>query len=1128
MNKQILLTLTASLVLAWNAIGQVPSYVPTDGLVGYWPFNGNANDESGNGNNGVVNGPTLTTDRFGTANSAYYFNGGEQRIVTDSATLPNAPGSFSISLWVKNEGGTGGEIICDRRSNYNNKFRLQIMKNSPTQPVSFSTYYQDKSYDLIKGSFDKVTWHHIVAIGDFEKKELRLYINGKEVGRIPDYHFAELMNPTTIGANLGPFNLNDQAIVGKIDDIGIWNRTLTESEINQLYKSEIISSCLPDYIPKNGLVGYWPFCGNANDESGNGNHGRANGVTQVKDRFGKENSAFYFDGSDDWIEIANGANIIDTSFTIHVWLNESTITSNKRILSFERRGAPDGHQFRLSIGEGVGVVDDGKVYFFAGINGVGSLNWINGYNLKTIDKLKSDTWQSITITKIGRTYKLYRNGVLESEAEANANLNFRSNPNSILIGAVFDAFVNNPWDSFHGSLDDIGIWNRALSPEEVKRLYVVATVPCLPSYVPTDGLVGYWPFCGNANDESGNGNDGVVNGATLTTDRFGNKNNSYKFDGNSWIQVQDDNSLDLTDNITLSAWFKIDSNMINQGIIGKGGQNPNQTGYGILLNVLNPLQSGFVLQNLPTFIAQEAYITNNIAGAWHQIVGTYNGITMHTYLDGKLLTSKNTNIVLSKSDSNLFFGKELNDLRYYSGLLDDIGIWNRALTEKEVQQLYNNSKPFYCDIDSLLNPAITYGSVSDYDGNTYPTVKINGREWMAQNLRTTRFANGDQIPNVPDGNQWISMTSSAWAYYLNDSLYNCPFGKLYNWFALRDERNICPEGWHVMTADDWADLMNGVSNHKDWLNSSIGWGQNVKYKNESGMSMIPGGMRGNWDGGAGEINKFLALNETAWFGQPNANPYHHAISLNNGYQFLTGAFGYNYSNFFTAVTGTSVRCVQNKQKECDLIQGISPGIIQALEGSTVKISAKMNEIGGILRWQVANQYQSWMEANVNNGIKYKGSDTPELTVRNINIGDNLLRLRLIASKGACTDTSEVAVILVQDTCFFTLTDTILTTVTDTLVIDVVLSSTTDPSGTSIKVYPNPTSSQLVIETGNASLLTGYTMTITNGAGATVWTEAVSQPLYSLDLSGWGGKGLYYITLTDPQGKVITTRKIVLQ
>ena len=79
--------IAALLLAASSAFAQVPSYVPTNGLVGWWPFNGNANDESGNGNNGTVNGATLTSDRFGSINSAYSFNGINNNVTTNSANL---------------------------------------------------------------------------------------------------------------------------------------------------------------------------------------------------------------------------------------------------------------------------------------------------------------------------------------------------------------------------------------------------------------------------------------------------------------------------------------------------------------------------------------------------------------------------------------------------------------------------------------------------------------------------------------------------------------------------------------------------------------------------------------------------------------------------------------------------------------------------------------------------------------------------------------------------------------------------------------------------------------------------------------------------------------------------------
>ena len=98
--KSILLTAVATISLATATIAQVPNYVPSNGLVGWWPFNGNANDESGNGNHGTVNGASLTADRNSKANSAYNFNGSNYILISTINQLTTTNNSkVSISFW---------------------------------------------------------------------------------------------------------------------------------------------------------------------------------------------------------------------------------------------------------------------------------------------------------------------------------------------------------------------------------------------------------------------------------------------------------------------------------------------------------------------------------------------------------------------------------------------------------------------------------------------------------------------------------------------------------------------------------------------------------------------------------------------------------------------------------------------------------------------------------------------------------------------------------------------------------------------------------------------------------------------------------------------------------------------
>jgi uncharacterized protein (TIGR02145 family) len=153
--------------------------------------------------------------------------------------------------------------------------------------------------------------------------------------------------------------------------------------------------------------------------------------------------------------------------------------------------------------------------------------------------------------------------------------------------------------------------------------------------------------------------------------------------------------------------------------------------------------------------------------------------------------------------------------------------------------------------------SLSLGNVNDptgggvtFNGYTYTIIVLgNGQEWMAENLRTTTYANGDPIPNVTDANQWSNLTTGAWAHYNNDSQYENPYGKLYNWNTVDDPRNVCPTGWHVPTDAEWtvlSDYLGGsaVAGGKMKSTGTQYWSSpNTDATNESGFSGLPGGYR---------------------------------------------------------------------------------------------------------------------------------------------------------------------------------------------------------------------------------------------------------------------------------------------
>jgi hypothetical protein len=216
----------------------------------------------------------------------------------------------------------------------------------------------------------------------------------------------------------------------------------------------------------------------------------------------------------------------------------------------------------------------------------------------------------------------------------------------------------------------------------------------VPAYVPSEGLVGWWPFTGNAIDSSGNGNNGIVVSAVLANDRFGKSNGSYSFNGtNSRIEVADAVSLRCR-KITLSVWVNTNTAAARQ-IIYKATMTADGEAYGI-----SGASTAFkVGSNCVTATGWQGtnFQQSLTTGSWEHLLVTFDGTTLKLYKNGVL---DNTTILSGLIDSCVGGGVRFgfNHLRYnastgdpFNGLIDDIGIWNRALTQQEVSHLYSAS-----------------------------------------------------------------------------------------------------------------------------------------------------------------------------------------------------------------------------------------------------------------------------------------------------------------------------------------------------------------------------------------------------------------------------------------------------
>jgi len=145
--------------------------------------------------------------------------------------------------------------------------------------------------------------------------------------------------------------------------------------------------------------------------------------------------------------------------------------------------------------------------------------------------------------------------------------------------------------------------------------------------------------------------------------------------------------------------------------------------------------------------------------------------------------------------------------------------------------------------------SINFNACVDYDGNVYQTIKIGNQWWMAENLKVTHYRNGEVIPNVTDNTAWSNLTTGAYCEYDNNSANVETYGRMYNWYAVNDSRNIAPTGWHVPTDAEWQTLINYlggdvVAGGKMKETGITHWSSpNTGATNESGFTALPGGYR---------------------------------------------------------------------------------------------------------------------------------------------------------------------------------------------------------------------------------------------------------------------------------------------
>ncbi len=433
-----------------------------------------ANDSSGNGNHGAINGATWTTGISGGALSLDGFN--------DYVDLGNPanlqPGTVSLSVWFKTI-ATGGRIVRKRTYGYG----LDVLS---TGKISFwiNNAAAARFTATSPNAYNDNTWHH--AVGVYSGSLVKLYIDGLQVASA---------NAETIFYGAGAIAIgrdgdyNGSYFKGLIDDVRIFQSELSAQEVLALYNQA-----------SSGLVSHWKLdegSGTHATDSADGNNGVINGATWAT---GISGGALSLDGVNDYVDLGNPENLQPGTVSLSVWFK--TTATGGRIVR------------KRTYGYGLDVLPTGKISFW--INNAAAAKFTatspNAYN--------DNRWHHAVGVYGGSLVKLYMDGL--QVASANAGTIFYG-AGAIAIGR--DGDYNGSY--FKGLVDDVRIFQSELSAQAVLDLYNQSS----------SGLVSQWKFdegIGTIANDWVDGNNGAINGATWTAGKSGS---ALSLDGNDYVQI---------------------------------------------------------------------------------------------------------------------------------------------------------------------------------------------------------------------------------------------------------------------------------------------------------------------------------------------------------------------------------------------------------------------------------------------------------------------------------------------------------------------------------------------------------------------------------------------------------------
>lgn len=697
-------TFTDSQALALYNLQKVKTNVNnTEGPIVKLLFSKNSVDSSGYANHATNYGAEFMKDRYGNDSSAMYFDGQNDYVKIKHDSLINQ-NEYTYSAWVKVKDSNNGSIILavgSRAYNQRLTFRNDFWNGKIFEGWSsnHSAHTQQSIIRSEEKSYNK--WFHVTYTRDFDR--LRMYINGEQVVdsmmSLVNDNNADYGTDTNkfacLGNDLSGFS---NSFGGWIDDVIIYRRRLTAKEVDSLYKS---FKPLRNPVVLDSKFPILKLDANKNvDDSSSYQHiSEIANISYGKDRYGNDSSAFLFNTNDSQIQFDLDS-IKPKYYTMAAWVKADTNIRYNSIL------------FAYGSANSFGNTNQKLIYkiwngdrFESYADAVSS----DDASIISSEIIKRREWNHVATTRDSLSLKIFINGKLVNTIgnanTYNSELDYGADNAKLSIGHhKYDWYT----ERFFGSMDDIVVYKKALTELEIDSLYnSYPKHPTPPNPVKINDPILSLKFSGNALDSSKYGNHGVVYGALLTKDRFGNSNSAYQFDGyDDYIKVKPNMLVGLNE-FTYSAWVLVDQMNFTSAstIFSVGGAYNYSPGDGFeqsISFVNNKFFTGSYNEYGASIVQSKIFSTTAVdTNKWYHITYTRDSNEINMYINGELQqkdslsnTYKYVANYGSALSKNAIVGSiaRLNEYNFF-GKIDDILAYNRVISKNEIDSIYNAGKP---------------------------------------------------------------------------------------------------------------------------------------------------------------------------------------------------------------------------------------------------------------------------------------------------------------------------------------------------------------------------------------------------------------------------------------------------